>query len=255
MMLTKLLRGGLAALLLMMSALPLVAQDDAASCLQAGRKSLKAAKGLEDEEKAEAIDQALRFFHEVGDRWPDALEERSASLMEIGQLLQRLGRTEEAMASYREILGLPARGSTLARALAAIAAMQRRSKDLNAATATLEDLIRRFPEETKEVAEARLDLAAMARDQGKWATAIRHAGDILEKHPDLWRQNVEACDLWLGVLVRCHQWEQARLEMKRLDALLIERFKSQKSWASVERGMQRMTARKSLTPLAVEDPA
>ncbi len=234
---------------------PLDAQDDARSCLQAGRKSLKAARALEAEERVAMQEEALVLFRSVGSRWPDALEERAQALIEAGRLLQRLGRTDEALASYREVASFNAGAARRVEALAAAASLHRRRKDPAAATACLEEIVQGYPQENKAVAEALLDLGALARDADRFATAVKLARRVLDEHPGLWRQNVDACQLWLGVLVRCHQWDEARNRLERLDALMKERFESTKSWESVQRWMSRLSARKSLTPVPVVDPS
>ncbi|MCB9831235.1 MAG: tetratricopeptide repeat protein [Planctomycetes bacterium] len=247
----------LATILALATLLPtsaLQAQDDARSCLAAARKSLASARGLEDEDKKAVLDEALTLFQAVGERWPDAVEERANALLEAAALLQKLARPDEARASLLAVLDLPAPGKLKARALAAAAALERRRKEPEAATALLERLIREFPDEEKEVAEARLDLGAQARDQKRWASALRLADEVIEAHPGLWRQNLEACQLRLGVLLRCRQWQQATAELERLDALMARRFKDGKHWESVARGLAALSARKSLTPLPVIDP-
>ena len=105
------------------------------------------------------------------------------------------------------------------------------------------------------MAEAGLALASIARKRKRWKSALDWAQRVLDSHPTLWRENVDAANVVCNVLASCRQWTQATARLAELDALMEERFGQSESWASVQKALEKMSARKLLTPIPVSDQA
>ena len=228
------------------------AQESSKTMLQAGRKLERAAVGKSAEKRRVALEQAARVYRQVPERWPASGRDVATAWLRVADVERRLGNSDAALAALEKVLGVEGERAAHARALAQKARLLRRSKDLDGARAAIAALLERHGEEDKLCAEARLDLARMARQEKRWREALDRAQEVLDRHPARWRENVDACDLIVGIYVRCRRWQEAAAKLTELDRLLEDRFGDHERAESVRRAMAKMSSRAMLTPVAID---
>lgn len=246
--------GLLAAVTILLAAQPALAQNDAKSMLGVGRKQEKAAVGLKGEERAKALGAALATYEEIGRTWPDALPEKAEAKLRASSLLRRLDRESDALTALDEVLQIAGQAKAHARALMEKGGLLRKLKRFDEARAAWQRLIDDLADQPGAVADARLSIAKLARQLKDWDGAAEQAELVLTQHADLWRENVEACDLLVSIHVKRRDWPKALAALDACDKRLEERFGGTEIWPKVEKAMAKMSSRKQLTP-ADEDEA
>ena len=245
-------KAGLVGLFLLFGCLPyLRAQEGADEVLKVARKQEKMAKGLKGEDAERVLSKALAIYERLDSKFPEAVAERAVAALRKGQLLKKLGRQEEALASFRATLSFADQQRTQADALLAAAAILRKQKKATEAGQSLQEILARCTNEKKRCAQAMLRLASLCRQQKDYRGALDWAAQVLDKHPTLWRENVDAGQTKLAVLLKCRQWQRATKELAEFDIFMAKRFKASESWSSVQKALASMSARKNLTPIPI----
>ena len=227
------------------------AQDSPKSLLALARKQEGLAKGQEKEARVPVYEKALELYLQVPGRWPEALAEGSRALLSAAALEKKLGRAEKAHEHLDEVLKIDNRPVEHARALQMKASLYRRAKDYQKAREALQRLLEICAGESKACAKARLSLGSLARQEKRFQDALQRAAEVLEKHPLCWRENVDAVQLHLSVLMKNRQWVQAIAALKEFEERLLERFKDSPKADSVKKALAALPARKALTPIPI----
>ncbi|MFT7618048.1 MAG: tetratricopeptide (TPR) repeat protein [Planctomycetota bacterium] len=229
------------------------AQDSPASLLTLANKQASLAKGQPAEEKMAATRKAIDLYQTIPKKWPEATKECARAHLLTGALEQRLGNTKTAMTRYEDVLKVKDEMSTHADALLALASLYRKQKSNAQAVSCLNKLIADCSEVKKACAKARLNLGSIARQEKRYIDAMQFARDVLDKHENLWRENVDAVQLYLSILIKCRRWDEARKEMNVLDAKLKQRFAQSERVKSVNGALAKISARRMLTPVPVSN--
>lgn len=231
------------------------AQDTPESMLKVARKQEARSVGKKGEERAAELRRALEMFQTVPDRWPEARHEVATARLRSAEIQKRLGEGGKALATLAALVQSEGEATLRAKGLLLEASIRRRQKDFDGAEDALQRVVDDFGGEVRLVAEASLSLASLARKRKRWKTASDWAQRVLDSHPTLWRENVDAANVVCNVLATCRQWPQATAKLAELDALMEERFGQSDSWPSVRKALDKMSARRLLTPIPVSDEA
>lgn len=227
------------------------AQDTPASLLTLANKQASLAKGQPDAEKKVAIRKSIDLYQSIPKQWPAALKECAKAHLQAATLERKLGNTEAAMDCFQEVLKVKDQFGIHAEAYLSMASLHRKKKNYAEAATCLESLLEHCANENRSCAKARLVLGSLARQQSKHLDAMQHARDVLDKHPGLWRENVDAAQLYLSILIKCHRWDEAQKELADLENKIKERFGKTDKIASVNGALAKMSAKRKLTPIPV----
>lgn len=243
--------GALLAVFLLVGLAP--AQDTPESMLKVARKQEARAVGKKGEERAAELRKALDMFGIVSKRWPDATHDVAAARFRMAEIQKRLGQPAAALESVAALLALNGEPKLKAKGLALEASIRRRQKDFDGAGVALERIVNEYGLEERLAADACLTLASIARQRKHWKSSLAWAQRVLDEHPGLWRENVDAANVVCNVLASCRQWPQATRKLAELDALVEKRFGATEKWPQVRKALDAMSARRLLTPIPVED--
>ncbi len=225
------------------------AQEDAKSMLQVARKQESLARGKKGEERARILREACAVYRKVPETWPESTGECARAWLALGRLNARLNDTASARDAYEAVLNADASAKLKIRALEGLAGMARKAKDWKGCLDALEAIVTGYPDHPKAVASALLAQGKTYRRRKQWQAAMTKADKVLSAFPTLWRSNVAAADLALGVLTDTRHWPEAIAKLAEFDRLLEKRFQNEESWPKVQAAMAKMRARKRLTPL------
>ncbi len=228
-----------------------MAQDSPASMLSLAKKQAALAKGQPQLEASAALKKAIALYEQVPEKWPEAASENAKSFLGAAVIDRKLGNSESALKRLATGLKTDAQPAILADLYMTKASIHRRLKQLDQATATLKELLERCSSESKDCAKARLVLGSIARRQKRYVDAMQQARDVLEKHEDAWRENVDAIQLFLSILIKCHRWDEAKKELATLEQQILVRFAGSKKLDSIKKALARLPARRMLTPLPI----
>ena len=235
------------------SAAPLRAQETPQDFLKIAKKQEKLARAATPAEKIEIYEKALAVYKELTERWPTAKKEVAQAYFNAAKLSLRLKRNEEALASFQEVLKQEGQTTMHSKTLMAMSSYHRKAKQLDEAQKDLQRILDDCADSRKDCAKARILLGNMAKKAKKMKTAIRWANSVLDEHPDAWRENVDAAQLIVGVYAQCRRWQEAKGMLLELDQKLRERFRETKFAGPLERALGKMSSRRMLTPVAIED--
>lgn len=223
------------------------AQESAKTTLQAAKKQAGLAVGKSGESRIAELKKAADMYRVVLEKWPGEKEACGEAHIRIAEILGQCGDTKSAIASADQAIALEGQASLRADALLLKAALLRKEKDLVGAKAALTRLIEECPQDEAAATEALLELASMARRTKLWAEATKYAQDVIDRYPQRWRENVDAADIIVGVLVKQREWVKGQAKLADIDRVLTERFKAHAKWASIEKAMKSMSSRRMLT--------
>ncbi len=248
---TFLCRISAAALLFTIFNNPALSQDTPKSLMSLARKQAALGKGQAPEEKIASYKKAITMYGEVVSKWPESTTYGGKSLIEAAALEKRLGNHKSAIALLEKVAELGSPSDIQADAYLALASIHRKLKSSEKATAVLLALLERCKDRGKDCARARLIMGSMARSEKRYLDAMQHARDVMEKNPTFWRENVDAVQLFVSILIKCHRWQEASSELARLEAELLKRFAQSDQLASLEKALKKLPARRILTPSPV----
>ncbi len=225
------------------------AQDDAKTMLQVARKQEAAARGKKGEERARILREACAIYRKVPETWPESAEECARAWLALGRLQARLDDVSSARSAYEAVLEGEGAARLKIQAHEGLATLARRAKDWKGCLDALQAVVSGYPDHPNAVASALLAQGRLHRRRKQWRSAMSKGEKVLAEFPTLWRSNVAAEDLIVGVLTDARHWPEAMEKLSQLDTLLEKRFQGHPSWPRVQQAMAKMKARKRLTPL------
>ncbi len=238
----------LAALLIGASESALMAQDTAKTTLAAAGRELKTAVGKKGEERASILKRARAIYEQVPGRWPEESSAVARAHMQMGLLSKKLGDSSEALRQMKLVVGVKGEVKRHAEAYIEMSKIERKAKRPEEAIKVLQLLLQNCGECERDCAEALLRISSTRVSLERFDEALVAAQQVLDEHPGIWRVNVDASNQICRVLIQRREWVKAVAKLKELDQMLKERFGSAENWVSVQSAMQKMSARRTLTP-------
>lgn len=227
-------------------ATPARGQDTAATMLQAGNKRLDEATGTTGQERRRILEDAIRIFGEVPERFPDRAEEIAKAHLRMGRIHRSLDDTKQALDCLEKAAAATAHVRTASEALFDIASLHRKEKRYDRARDALSRIEALPSIDAKARARARLSRASLARQEKDFDAAQALAREVISEFPELWSATVDAVDLLVGTLIRAKKLDDAGRELEALTAAVRERFSKDGNRERVERALAKMTCVKSL---------
>lgn len=227
----------------------LSAQDTGPTTISAARKIAAQATGLKGPERDAFLQEALQVLRRVDERFPKDEASRARAALESGRLLKRLGRLEEAAATFDAAAGFEKEAAIVVDALLDLSIVHRTLKDLAAAEAALRKIINHHTEQERDHAEALIRLASIQRQRKEWSLAEETLRHCLETHAGLWRQAVDALDDLVSMKIRNKDNTAARKDLDEGTAKLRARFKDSANESKLESALERMSSRARLDRL------
>lgn len=240
-----------AALLFSLFSNPALSQDTPKSLMSLARKQSALAKGQSPEEKIVIYKKAITMYGQVVSKWPESTTLGGKALIESAYLEKRLGNYKSAIAQLEQVAELGSPSDVQADALLALASIHRKLKSSEKAVLALQSLLERYKDRGKDCARARLIMGSIARSEKRYLDAMQHARDVLAKNPNFWRENVDAVQLFVSILIKCHRWQEASEELSKLETELLSRFAKSDQLASLEKALKKLPAKRMLTPTPV----
>lgn len=233
-------------ILLLLTAVPAAAQDTGASLLAAARKRAQDATGRKGPELEAVLEDAIRLYGLVPDKFPDDGPSVARAWLEIGRAERRLGRSAGAEAAFRKASARPEEARTACDALHDLATLHRKAKKSEEARAALRQVIDGFPGQAASRAQALVRLAGLHRDAREYPQAEECLRRCLVEHADAWRTSIEALDDLVALKLRVKEPAEARRLLDTHGEAIKARFAGTSQEERVERALEKMPSRARL---------
>lgn len=233
-------------LLLLVPCPALAGQDTGRSLLSAARKRAREARGLEGAERAAIFEDTLRILRMVPERFPDERPAVARAWLEMGRLLRRLDRGEEAVEALEKACTFTEEQRPVCDALHELASHYRKLREREQARAVLRRIVDEYPSQARPRARALIRMASLHREEKSYEKAEELLLQCLEEHGDLWRQAVDALDALVALKLRMKDIPGARSALDRHSKSLRARFAGTSLEARLERALMKMRSRPRL---------
>lgn len=249
-MFNRMMMGGMLLIALMSggSVAELRAQDTAKTMLAAAGRELKTAVGKKGEARAVVLKSARGIYEQIPSRWPDDGAAVAQAHLEMARLSRRLGDSEESLRQLQLVVAIEGEARKHAAAYIEMSKLARKSKQPEEAIKPLQALLNNCKECRRDCTDALLRMSSIQAAAERFDAATASARQVIDKYPEDWRANVDACNQVCRILIQRREWVKAIAHLAQLDKFLEERFASSDSWDSVRSAMERMSARRTLTP-------
>lgn len=224
------------------------AQDTAKTMLAAAGRELKTIVGKKGEARAVVLKSARGIYEQISSRWPDDSAAVAQAHLQMALLSQQLGDSQESLRQLQLVLAIEGETRKHAVAYIEMSKLARKSKQPEVAIKSLQALLNNCAECRRKCTDALLRMSSIQAAAERFDAAAVSAQQVIDKYPEAWRANVDACNQVCRILIQRREWVKAIAYLAQVDKLLEERFASSDSWDSVRSAMERMSARRTLTP-------
>ena len=224
------------------------AQDTAKTMLAAAGRELKTVVGKKGEARAVVLKSARGIYEQIPSRWPDDGAAVAQAHLQMALLSRQLGNSKESLLQLQLVVAIEGEARKHAVAYIEMSKLAAKSKQPEEALKPLRSLLKNCTECRRECTDALLRMSSIQAAAERFDFATASAQQVVDKYPEIWRANVDACNQVCRILIQRREWVKAIAHLAQLDKLLEERFASSDSWDSVRSAMERMSARRTLTP-------